>query len=200
MRSNSRVRIGFFAAMLFLSLLISKGASSLIPLIAAFIHELGHIAAARLLSLRFKKFTLGIFGARLELCDPLISYGEEILLCLGGPLINLLTGSFSLVLTRYFPSPHLTLFALSSLLLGFLNLLPIRDFDGGRILRSVLLCFFSEKTSDSITSILSFSSLFFLWSVSLYLLLRYTSSLSLFVFSVSVFASVFVSRNRNSLF
>lgn len=192
-----KIRIGFLAVMLALSLLISRSLFALGLFLAALSHELGHIGMARLCNIRLKECTVGIYGAGLVPEDGLYSYGQEIFLCLAGPLTNLFLGSVGLLLRLRSPSKLLEYFILSSFLLGILNLLPIRDFDGGRILFCLVSVCFDPTHAARILSFLSFLLVFVLWSFSLYLLLRYRASLSLFVFSLSLFVRIFISENKN---
>lgn len=191
-----KVTVSFFAIMLIFSLAISGAYYALIPLSAAALHELGHILAAKARGVKLKSFDIGIFGARLTMSDEIYSYTDEIMICAAGPLVNLVLAGAGIYLCRIycFYNELFDLFIASSLCLGIVNLLPIKSFDGGRILISALSVSLDADTADKILSFLSFLSLFVLWCISLYLLLRTSASLSLFVFSVSLFASIFVEK------
>ena len=178
-----KIRIGFLAIMLALSLFITRSLFSLGLLLAVLSHELGHIIMAYACGIRLKECTVGIYGAGLMPEYGLYSYGKEILLCLAGPLFNFFLGSLGLVIGLAHPSELLEYFSLSSFILGGMNLLPIRDFDGGRILLSLFTVFFDPALADRILTVLSFLFVFLLWSLSLYLLLCHAASLSLFIFS-----------------
>ncbi len=191
-----KIKVGFFALLLFISLVLSMGPHSLIPLFAAVIHEGGHIIAAAILGKRFSRLELSIFGARLNFSDKLLSYGEEFAICFSGPAANLISISLVFGIAVRYGNEHLAYFIISSFFLAVINLFPIKGFDGGRMLFCLAARLISSRSAELIVDILSFFSLFSLWTVSLYLLLRYTTSLSLFVFSVSVFASVFVDEKR----
>ena len=189
-----KIKIGFFAVLLFLALLMTHSLFSFASLFAALLHELGHFLAAWACRIRMKEFSLGLFGAGLTPSGDLYSYSDEIILCLGGPLSNLLFGSVSLLFLPHFSSPLLSAFAFSSFGYAILNLLPIKGFDGGRIFRALLLFFLPIALTEKLISILSFFCVFSLWSLSVYLLLRSASSLSLFIFSLSLFARLFLSE------
>ena len=184
-----KIKVGFFAILLFFSLFITHPSFSFASLLAVFLHELGHLLAARICHIGMKEFSLGLFGAGLTPDDRLYSYFDEIILCLGGPLTNLFFASLALFSSS---SPFLESFIFASFAYGILNLLPIRTFDGGRIFRSLLLFFLPLTLTEKILSALSFFCIFCLWSISVYLLLRTTSSLSLFVFSLSLFCRLFL--------
>lgn len=191
-----KIKIGFFAVMLCLSLLLDHSAFSLASLLAALTHEAGHICMARLCRIRLRECEVGIFGAGLTPDDGIYSYGQELLLCLAGPLTNLFLGSLGLWLMDGRWGEWVRGFVFSSFSLGILNLLPIRGFDGGRILTSLLCLRLSPLTARRILGALSFFCVFLLWTLSVYLLLRAASSLSLFVFSLSLFCRIFLSERE----
>ena len=185
--------------MLFLSLFLSSGYYALIPLTSATLHEAGHIAAAKFRGVSFCRLNVGILGARLSASTGVCSYKDEIVICAAGPAVNFICAAVGEALRGLynFESEAYSLFFLSSLCLGILNLLPIKSFDGGRILSSLLSHIFGISAAEKALGVLSFLSLFALWSISLYLLLKTAASLSLFVFSLSLFASLFSDTFEN---
>ena len=117
-----------FGAMLLLALL--AGAGSVLPLVAlsALCHELGHLACLRLTGAPVESLRLTAFGAEICARTRRLSYGQEILCTLAGPLVNLgLALVFSRITGDY-------LLAGANLILGCFNLLPIPSLDGGRVL------------------------------------------------------------------
>ncbi|MBE6534343.1 MAG: hypothetical protein E7678_05185 [Ruminococcaceae bacterium] len=191
-RSKIKIKIGFASALLLISLLISRSPLTLAALGAAFIHEAGHLLMAKVLGLRLSEVKLSLWGAGIKPLCGITSYTDEVLLCAAGPFINLL--SFFIILPlKPTENSFCQLFALSSLLLGALNLIPISDFDGGRILNALLCVFLSPSSVALIMKAVSFIFIFSLWGLSLYLLLKNASSLSLFVFSVAMFMKIFIS-------
>ena len=153
-----------------------------------------------MLGVRLTAFELSVFGAKLDMENGIFSYSQETAICAAGPAINLLSAEFVAVICRIcgIESDGARFFVLASLSLGIINLLPIRSFDGGRILFSILSRLSTLQTAERTLEIASFLSLFFSWCVSLYLLLRTSSSLSLFVFSISIFANIFIGDNKNA--
>lgn len=186
-----KIKIGFFAAALTFALILTHSFEALACFLSAFIHEFGHIAAARISNVRFREMRLSPFGASLVPLTNLGSFSNEIFICAAGPLINLLCALITL-LTPLRSFEFGQLFILSSFFLGILNLLPISSFDGGRILFCVIESLFSFKLAKGILCVSSFFLIFSLWTLSLYFLMKATSSLSLFVFSCSLFAKLFV--------
>ena len=177
------------AVVLFVCILFTeRGEIAPAVLIAAAVHECGHLLAAKLLGIPLCNIRLELLGARITPAR-LLSYREECLLSLAGPLFSVLlaAGTFPLGSSVRFCS---TLAAVS-LLLGILNLLPVRGFDGGRALSAVLCVLTGDRAAAVVSAILSFLLLFFVWCGSVYLLLRVGSGISWFCFSMGVFLRFF---------
>lgn len=190
-----KIKIGFFSVMLFLSLLLSHSYFALAAFLAVTLHELGHIIVARLLKIQLNECKIGIFGAAISPTYFDFSYKDEILLCIGGPLMNIITAAFALPFFSVTNNTVLLYFILSSVSLALLNLLPVNDFDGGRILYSILCLFCDINVADKSLSICSFITVLILWFVSVYFLIIASANLSLFIFSLSLFFKLFVKGN-----
>ncbi len=189
MKSRFKFKIGFFTVIFLICLFICSPRYFPALCLSTAIHELGHIVMARLCKIPMCEFRLGIFGATLTPESSLFSYGNEIILCLGGPLFNFFTAAACMTL---FKMPPGSLFIMSSLSLGMLNLFPVDGFDGGKILSALLCRILPLRTAALLCKLISFIFIFSLWCISVYLLIRVGASLSLFVFSVSLFAKIFV--------
>ncbi len=160
---------------------------------ATLIHELGHVLGAILTKIKITRFSVDLLGARLDTGRALISYTDEIILSAAGPFFNILSA-----IAFYGVSlPFFEYFTTASLSLAVLNLLPIETFDGGRI----LYCFLSKISSNDSAALLlralSLICLFILWCVSAYFLIRSSSSLSLFMFSLTLFNRLFLPNKEN---
>lgn len=175
--------------------LILSGAEGIwAVIISVFIHEMGHVTAARLLGARIGRLELSMLGARLDIRGE-ISYAGEVLLAAGGPFFGLLLSlaanlCCSLFGGRYAES--LSLLSLISLCLSVFNLLPLPSMDGGRICFCTLCSLFGLRFARWISRILAFLCLFSLWLLSVYLLLRSELGLSMLVFSCIFFARCFI--------
>ena len=189
-----KIKSSFWLAPIAVALVFTHSYLSLTALCSAALHELGHIFMARICKIELKELRLGIFGASLTPASSLCSYKKEILLCLSGPAVNLLC--FALFLPLCNSSELAEFFAVSSLFLGILNLLPIHDLDGGRILKCLLCEKLSYDLADTICRALSFLLVTAMWLTSVYLLLRTSASLSLFVFSTALFCKIFLHRKN----
>ena len=163
---------------------------------AAIIHEVGHLVAAAVLGIKIKCIRLDIMGAIIETNSFLCSYKKEAILSLAGPAANI----FSIALLGLIPLEFdLTLFKISSGFFAAINLLPAKDFDGGRALSCLLLSSkISHSSATAFIEATSFICVFLLWTVSVYFIMRTGSYLSLFVFSGSLFAKLFLLPDRQA--
>ena len=186
-----KIKISFFGVLMIATIAFTRSYISLAALLSAFLHELGHIFAARICGVPIKELRLDIFGASLVIQKAICSYGREIFVAASGPTVNILMciGLLGIYRTNAFFS---LLFA-ASLFLAVLNLLPIQDFDGGRILYCSVAILASERTAAHVCPVLSFMILLFLWMLSVYFLLVSGATLSLFVFSFALLCKILVS-------
>lgn len=196
-RTSRILRIGILPAMIFCIMLILQPAGVVLPSLgAAVLHESGHMLAALLLGIPLRSLDIGMFGASLKIRGSLISYPKEFLLCAAGPAMNFLTAALVCIFSEHrgYYTECGEWFASVSLMLGVLNLMPAEGFDGGRMLAVTVSSLFGPRVSAKILSFTTFSSIVLLWMLSVYLLIRYGTSLSLFVFTLSLFYRLFIER------
>lgn len=193
-----KIRLAPMTALLFLGLLLFDRQAILIPTIfAALLHECGHLLAARLLGVPLRSLSLDFLGARLSVSGRLLSYGEEWLLAASGPLFSLVGAVLGALFWR--SSSFFVSFSCASLLLGFLNLLPIRSFDGGRMLECFLLSVAGPEVSRRVLRATSFFCLSLCFAGGTYFLLRAGEGAAFFFFSASLF-SRFLGDVKNEIF
>lgn len=97
-------------------------------LISGIVHELGHIISLRLMNLPVKTIAVGPFGAKITTVE--LTNKQELLAALAGPLAGLLLVFFLPVIPQA---------SLCALIQTIINIFPIGNSDGARILR-VLRC------------------------------------------------------------
>ena len=157
-------------------------------MLAAAWHECGHLLAARLLGVRLRLLELDIPGARLFPAGPLPSYAAEGWLAAAGPAASFLLALLIYPLNGSFFAALLA----ATLSLGLFNLLPVSGFDGGRMLGAILTPLLGERAGTQVTRNATYLSIFFLFSLSATLLLRYGENLSLAVLCASLFTRIFL--------
>lgn len=119
-------------------------------LLAAAVHELGHVTAAWCLGHRLDRLTLTALGAELTLEDGgTDSFFQDLVLSLSGPGANLLLGA---VLAVWSQTP---LLLGANLLLACFNLLPVVPLDGGYALFALLSWLMPLEWADRLTALIS---------------------------------------------
>lgn len=99
----------------------------IVALLAAAVHELGHLAVIYAFGSRPEFLSIGFFGAQIH-TGPLDNRAE-FFCAAAGPAASL----FLLSLCRFFPR-----LALCGAVQGMFNLIPVHPMDGGRMLRCFL--------------------------------------------------------------
>ena len=206
-----KIRLGAGALLMLSAMIISDRADViLIYAFSAFLHEIGHLGAAKMLKIRIKEIKFDFSGVRICTDERLTPYKSEIALAMAGPLVNLIvTGAVMSFfkaqgISSAEASEHIGyfltqggseiygaigFFGLSAALQGGINLLPVSTFDGGRITYCAIASLFGERSASRVTAAFSAASAFVLWTVSLYLMLRMSSGLGIYVFAACIFAS-----------
>lgn len=193
-----KIKILPSALLLFIGLFLSEHKeTSILLLLCAIIHELGHILLAAILKIRIKELRISISGAKIIPYSCIHSYIDEILLCLGGPLANIITFALMLPSFKIPDSANImaldthSYIALLSILISAINLLPIKNLDGGRILFCLLSLFFGEKAGYIAIRISTFTFSLILWMFSVYLLILSHGGISFFTFSLCMMIKIF---------
>lgn len=114
---------------------------------ACFFHELGHCFALRVLHINIRLIRLTCIGAQIYL-ERSMTAAQECFVSFCGPAINLILSCFSFYIFH-----HKAFFRIN-LVLACLNLMPIGQLDGGRILQSAMSCVLSETVTQRIINLL----------------------------------------------
>lgn len=187
-----KIRITPGAILLLFVTALTEGILFPAALLAGTVHECAHFLAAKALGVRLRLLELDVAGARFIPAGALPSYRAEGLLAAAGPAASLLLALLALPHGGAFASAVCTV----TLSLAFFNLLPIKGFDGGRVLDAFLSHFFDDRRAARVLSATSYLSLLFLFALSSCVLLRYGQNLTLAVLSASLFARLFLTGER----
>ncbi len=189
-----KIRFSPSSLLLFLVLFWQSPTVFFATLFAAAVHELGHLAAAALLGVRLRTIALDLLGARLYPVGQLPSYRAEAILAAAGPLFSLLLALFCVGHTGEFFTAMLA----ATLSFAVFNLLPILDFDGGRVLFCLLSVLLSERVARRVLAVSSYLCLLTLFALSSCLLLRFGQSPVLGILAASLFVKTFLSQDGYS--
>lgn len=184
-----KIRITPGALLLCIVLALGKSAFFPATLLAAAVHECGHLLAARALSIRLRLLELDLMGAQIYPAGPIPSYRSEAVLAGAGPLFSVLLA----LALRPFSGEFAALVTSSTLSFALFNLLPIEGFDGGRVLSALLHAHLMPRTAGRLLCVTSYLSMLLLFSLSACLLLRFGETMTLAVLCASLFARLFLS-------
>ena len=158
--------------------------------IASVTHELGHIFCAYALGAKIRSIAVYPFGADIKAENSLSSYSSDIILALSGPFVNL-----ALAFAGYYLNFG-EFFVTYNLCLMMLNLLPVKGLDGGVVFFSLFGYLFGILCAERLLRIFTFAFLIFMWVIAVYVVFVKNGAPSLFVISVTLFFSVFLSKGN----
>lgn len=133
-RCRVQMTVPFFALVAFL-LLADPSGTAACGILAALLHELGHLCAMHLERRPVEAVRLTAFGAeiRAQACEG--AYWRDACVFLAGPAVNLaLFAVLSVHAEAFAQLQMLHAFAAANGLLGICNLLPVEPLDGGQAL------------------------------------------------------------------
>ncbi len=180
-------------------LAFDSASAAILTLLSALIHEGGHLIA-------IKPYKRGVPRADIsgfKIDTGRLSYKEELIGALGGPLANIL---LSLILFIPFEiSPELAyyikLFALINLMSGISNLFPLMGYDGYKIIYcAVILAANDALRAERAVIRVSFLFSTLLTFCSLYLLLRLGEGYWLFALCFSLTLSTVIKGQKHTIY
>lgn len=140
------MRISILALPSFLLVCYVEGIiSAMIIILAALLHEAGHLVAMTACRAEITEIALEPMGARITYDGIRTSYVDDLRIALAGPLFNLLFCLLGVTVFVFFKNEYVLLFVFSHLALAAANLLPVSFLDGGNMLYAAL-CIKSDQT------------------------------------------------------
>ncbi len=173
-----RVRISPLLFLLVFSYVLIEGSfDPLLILVFSLLHELGHWEIIRRFGGSVGAFSVGGQGLGLQVNG--LSYRQELMVALAGPLVSLLLALLFGVFAFMDPTERLWFCSLSNLALAILNLLPILPLDGGRVLQAILGMHCSLERQQRILDVVGLSFLLPLLAVAFWQFLSSGYNISL---------------------
>lgn len=191
-RRVPRVRIGLPTFIFFAVLFIADlSAMSIMPFLAALLHEAGHLIAMWLCGQSVKEIRIYPFGIDIKKREMLSSYAADVFVSSAGIIANLLTVAACNFLP---PSDIKAFFVSANLVLVMINVLPIRTLDGGMVLEKLLLMKLSPDTASGVMNFLSLFFIVLLGSVAIWLLFYTSYNFSLLLMCMYLFCGIFLGK------
>ena len=148
-----------------LMVVASDSRDTYLPLMAAVIHEGGHLLFAALLKMNISSMEFSLGGALIKTDGADISAWKKAAVLLGGSGVNLICGGFLFIFGLGQG------FAMANIILGIFNLLPVKGLDGGSALELILDNFFMPRRVYEISRIISLMFLFAIWVFAVFLMI-----------------------------
>ena len=157
------------------------------------LHELGHIISISICKKSISLIKVNAFSVDIIQKDSLLSYSQELFILICGPILNIMSYIIFQIIYSVLKIEIFESFAVQSLLIGIMNLLPISSLDGGQILSIILKKFFDHEKSYRISCIVSVMFIIPLISFGFYLFLK-SFNISIFILMIYL-ASFLIIRN-----
>ena len=155
---NTRIIISFtFFALIIILISLNKTEFLYSTIIFAILHEIGHLLALKHFKISIEEFKVSLFGGNIKILNNnKIQYYQNAIISFCGPLVNLFFFALFYLLNIFLKNKFINEIYVINLVLAAFNLLPFYNFDGGKILASILMNFLQEKTVNYIITITSF--------------------------------------------
>ena len=184
-----------FVALVTLAVLLDTSSYMRSTLLAAVVHECGHLLVLAGYHALPRKIRFGI--SNIDMIDPQKEnrgYKRDIVVLLAGAGMNLLAGGFLLGGAFLLKSQWMLFYAYANLLTGFFNLLPIDPLDGGQIVYAFLCQKLPEEKANGWVEVISFVALTPVALAGFLLLLRSAYNFSLLLTSCYLMAALLLKR------
>lgn len=181
------VQIKFlFVAIITIFLLSDTTGLAITVILSCVAHELGHIFTFCLFKLKPHSLVLDITGIKLEQPNTQLSFLTELIILLSGCITN-----FMLALIFYLinPTQYFNIIMINILIGGF-NLLPINQFDGGKIAFILLSSVFSNEYAYKISNFANNLTTTILVCLSIFCFFAYELNLSYIVLTFLLILSM----------
>ncbi|MBR2460917.1 MAG: hypothetical protein IKB34_06790 [Clostridia bacterium] len=169
-----------------------------VALLAALLHELGHIVVIRTCGMHLTGLTVLPYGLEMTTDRPPCTFYEDIAVNVSGCAVNFLAFPIFYTLGAVIHGDlgyFLLLFSVSSLTLGFINALPVATLDGGCALEALLSLFFAPDLAYRVVRVFSFFTLVILWIAATYVFMFSGYNYSLFAMAVWLFVRLFCAKD-----
>ncbi len=177
---KTRCFIGYEVAAAISAVLILDRENRIICcILAAVLHELGHLLMMRCFGVRVRAVSVRLFDVLIK-ADAPRDLRSDVCITLGGVMMNLLCAAVSV------PFSHRFLYA--NLALAIFNLLPVMSLDGGRLLWLLLSRRFLPRTCTVTLKLTTFVLLIPLMTAGIVMLFRSGYNYSLLAISLYLLA------------
>lgn len=155
----------FFILILISNILITGSLLPLIYILAALLHEFGHLSAIK--SFGYKIENIKFVGIGIQIKNSSVfSYRQEIIISSIGPIVNFTLAIICIFISFIYHNETIIHFIVANIIYALINLIPIAPLDGYGILSNFLLLHFSYqkvKTIMKVATLILITLLLFLF-------------------------------------
>ena len=178
-------------------IILDKSGKIVFGLMAALIHEVGHIFAMHLKNCFPKEIIAGLFDVNIkDLSVNQRTYKDDIMINLFGPIFNLVFCFVFYIIYFFTGNSNFFLASSENFALFIFNILPIETLDGGQILFSILAPIKGVKFSIHCVEIISFLILFPIAVLGFYILITSRYNFSLLFFSCYLMVMLLIKKSK----
>lgn len=191
---NCRITIDFlFVAMVAVLMLWYKSGVAQIGILAAALHETGHLAVMGLFGVQPSQIRFTPFGIDIiKSCSLKRSYIRDVLISFAGPGVNVVAALIFYLFIQSAEHP----FIIANIVLATFNLLPIEPLDGGQALYSMLCLKLNADRAAKIVNVSSFVALTPLAILGFLILFRSPGNYSLLVVTIYLISLLLFKNGR----
>lgn len=191
-----KIEITFlFVALIAFIVSLNVPSNVLITVFTSLLHETGHILMMSVLGNKPQSVRFEITGINITRQQNIkISIKNEVLIALGGPIINLFCLIASSMILCVYNSETVMTFACINLILMTLNLLPVKRLDGGTALFFLLSQKYDNEQASKSLKITSVVFLVFIYAWAFYCLFNSGYNISLIIIAIFLTLSAFGSN------
>ena len=180
-----KITVSFpFLTIITLLLLIDDSGFVIYGLLAAIIHECGHMLAMLIKKCEPREITLRAFDINIiDKSRIKRSYNDDLFILIAGPLFNIIFSFVLFFVYRFYVFNFLIKLIFFNLFIGIFNILPIESLDGGQIFFNLLCRKLSIKISEKFIILTSFMILMPIAVFGFYILIKSKYNFSLLLLS-----------------
>ncbi len=179
---KTEIEVTFPFALLTATLLtFDKTGIMSVSLLAAFMHEVGHLVALYAFGLAPSRVAFRVRGIEMVQTRLFDSVAAQITVAAAGPLTNL---TISALLLPFCEHRFAASLSAAGIVIGLFNLLPLAELDGGEITLIILSRFLPTKTANAIEIALRIATLCLLTLLGLIIMLGPSRNPTMLIASV----------------
>ncbi|MDO4535793.1 MAG: peptidase M50 [Clostridium perfringens] len=163
------------------------------------LHEISHLVVVKLMHIKTGEFKLHCLGATLEIKDySNLSLKEQIIICLAGPVFNILMSITFFIAFYFLKNSFLLLIVEVNLVLAIFNIMPMYPLDGFKLLVSLFSLKLSYVSANKVSNVISYIVNIILIIVSIIFLIHKNIS-GIFIIIICFFSIFKTFKDRKNI-